>query len=172
MIITYALQYYDKGVLNQASLFGFLTDLDLRVEVSPGPPPVYSTIRYSQASMIFYCGYILGVYPATLMAQKFRTGRVCGVLVTLWGACEICTVACNSFAGILVQRFFLGVLESGVAPTFLVLCSQFYKRDELALRVGMWCSAQPLSNTFAPLISYGLGSINGSLPGYSLIFLT
>ena len=165
MIITYALQYYDKGVYNQASLFGFLKDLDLQVLVKAGPPPVYSTLRYSQASMIFYCGYILGVYPATLIAQKFRTGRVCGILVTVWGICEICTVACNSFAGILIQRFCLGVLEAGIAPTFMILCSQYYKRDELAFRIGLWCSAQPLSNTFAPLISYGLGSIQGSLAG-------
>jgi Major Facilitator Superfamily len=165
MIITYALQYYDKGVYNQASLFNFLIDLDLRTVLSPGPPTVYSTIRYSQASMIFYCGYLAGVYPATLLAQKYRTGRVCGILVTLWGICEICTVACNSFAGILVQRFFLGALEAGIAPVFLVMCSQFYKRDELALRVGLWFSAQPLSNTFAPLISYGFGTIHGSLAG-------
>jgi MFS family permease len=172
MVITYALQYYDKGVFNQASLFGFLQDLDLQVLVKPGPKPTYSTLRYSQASMIFYCGYILGVYPATLLAQKYRTGRVCGILVTVWGICEICTVACHSFAGILIQRFFLGVLEAGIAPAFMVLCSQYYKRDELALRIGFWCSAQPLSNTFAPLISYGLGSINGSLAGYSIISQT
>src|SRR5271156_815939 len=118
MVITYALQYYDKGVLNQASLFGFLDDLDLRTVVSPGPPIVYSTIRYSQVSMIFYCGYVLGVYPATLLAQKYPVSKVCGILVTLWGICEICTAACTSFPGILLQRFFLGLLESGVAPTF------------------------------------------------------
>jgi MFS family permease len=161
MVITYALQYYDKGVFNQESLFGFLQSLDLEVLVSSTPKPTYSTLRYSQASMIFYCGYILGVYPATFLAQKFRTGRVCGILVTVWDICEICTAACSSFAGILVQRFFLRVLEAGIAPAFMVLCSQYYKRDELALRIGFWCSAQPLSNTFAPLISYGLGSIDG-----------
>jgi len=168
MIITYALQYYDKGVYNQASLFGFLTDLDLSVVVSKGPPPVVSTLRYSQASMIFYCGYLAGVYPSTLIAQKYRTGRICGIFVFLWGVCEICTVACHSFAGIMVQRFFLGVLEGGIGPVFAIVCSQFYKRDEMALRVGLWFSAQPLSNTFAPLISYGFGSIKGPLAGYLL----
>lgn len=166
MIITYALQYYDKGVYNQASLFGFLTDLDLAVVVKPGPPPVVSTLRYSQASMIFYCGCLAGVYPSTLIAQKFRTGRICGIFVFLWGICEICTVACSSFPGILIQRFFLGVLEGGIGPVFTIVCSQFYKRDEMALRVGLWFSAQPLSNTFAPLISYGFGSIKGPLAGY------
>jgi MFS family permease len=165
MIITFALQYYDKGVYNQASLFGFLDDLNLRVEVKPGPPPVYSTLRYSQASMIFYCGYIAGVYPATVLAQKYRSGRVCGVLVLVWGIVEICTVFCHSFPGILLQRFWLGFLEAGIAPTFAVMCNQYYKRDEMALRMGMWFCAQPLSNTFAPLISYGLGSIASSLSG-------
>jgi sugar phosphate permease len=170
MVLTNMIQYYDKGVLNQASIFGFIPDLGLSVVVSPGPPAVVSTIRFSQASMIFYCGYIAGVYPATLLAQKFRTGRVCGVLVILWGICEICTVACHNFPGILVQRFVLGVLESGVAPTFMVLCSQFYKRDEMALRIGWWAAAQPLSGVFCPFISYGLGSIKGPLAGYTSPF--
>jgi hypothetical protein len=166
MVLTFALQYYDKGVYNQASLFGFLTDLQLMTVVSPGPPPVYSTIRYSQASMIFYVGYICGAYPTTLLAQKFPTGRVCGALVAVWGIVEICTVACHNFAGLLAQRFFLGFLEGGIAPVFLILCLQYYKRDEVALRAGLWYGAQPLTNSFAPLISYGWGSIKGSLAGY------
>jgi MFS family permease len=166
MIITYAVQYYDKGVIQQSTLFGLLTDLDLQVLVRPGPPPVYSTTRYSEVSMIFFCGYIAGVYPLSMAAQKFsRSGKVCGAFVIVWGICAMCTTACKSFPGILVQRFFLGALESGIAPAFLILCSQFYKRDEAALRVGMWCAAQPGANTFAPLISYGFGSIVGPLAG-------
>jgi MFS family permease len=114
-----------------------------------------STIRYSQATMIFYCSCILGVYPGAIFAQKFPTGRVCGILVVIRGVCELLKIQCQNFAGIMVQRFFLGCLESGVTSAFLVLCSPFYRSDELALRVGMWTSAQPLANTFAPLINYG-----------------
>jgi hypothetical protein len=45
---TYMLQYYDKAILGQAALFNFIPDLGLSVVVSPGPPPVVSTLRFSQ----------------------------------------------------------------------------------------------------------------------------
>src|SRR5271163_4314018 len=48
MVMTFMLQYYDKAVLSQAALFEFLQSLDLQTLVSAGPPPVYSTIRFSQ----------------------------------------------------------------------------------------------------------------------------
>jgi hypothetical protein len=56
MIMTFMLQYYDKAVLGQAALFGFLQSLDLQTLVSAGPPPVYSTIRFSQG----LCHVIVG----------------------------------------------------------------------------------------------------------------
>jgi hypothetical protein len=48
MVVTYMLTYYDKAILGQAALFGFMQSLDLQTLVSKGPPPVYSTIRFSQ----------------------------------------------------------------------------------------------------------------------------
>lgn len=52
MMITYMLQYYDKAILGQAALFNFIPDLQLSVVVSPGPPPVVSTLRFSQGTSI------------------------------------------------------------------------------------------------------------------------
>lgn len=53
MCFTYALQYYDKALLSQAAIFGMRDELDL----SDHP------LRYSNVSMIFYVGYIVGCYP-------------------------------------------------------------------------------------------------------------
>lgn len=39
--------------------------------------------------MIFYCGYILGVYPAVLIAQRYRAGKVCAGLIFAWAVVEI-----------------------------------------------------------------------------------
>jgi hypothetical protein len=95
----------DKTILNQAALFGLLTDLDLpklfrsRAElflirrcfhmVGDGIEPAAATLTCIIAGMVFYCGYILGVYPATLLAQKFRAGKVCASLVLVWSVAEI-----------------------------------------------------------------------------------
>jgi hypothetical protein len=53
MLVTYMLQYYDKAILGQAALFGFMQSLDLIQVVSPGPPPVVSTVRFSQGITTF-----------------------------------------------------------------------------------------------------------------------
>ena len=53
MCFTYALQYYDKALLSQAAIFGMRDELDLRDH----------PLRYSNVSMIFYVGYIVGCYP-------------------------------------------------------------------------------------------------------------
>lgn len=39
--------------------------------------------------MIFYCGFLLGVYPATLLVQKYAAGKVCAGLVLAWAVVEV-----------------------------------------------------------------------------------
>lgn len=74
MSITYAIQYYgayiwffgfkirpnliDKSVLNQASLFGILSDLGLSRVVSDGPPLIVDTSRYSYGMANIVAGAI------------------------------------------------------------------------------------------------------------------
>jgi hypothetical protein len=131
LCVTYGLQYYDKAMLSQAvcrrpysstlrskvldmltlqALFGLRTDLDLTVGD-----------RYAWSASIFYLGFILGAYPAMILAQRFPVERVASAIVTLWGLTLILTTACTSYRGIYAQRFFLGFLESGVSPMFMLI---------------------------------------------------
>lgn len=52
----------------------------------------------------------------------------------IWGGILMCTAACNSFTGLMIQRFFLGVAEAAVAPGFALLTGMFYTRKEQPLR--------------------------------------
>ena len=162
MVSVYAIQYYDKSVLNQAALFGILDDLQLRQVVSAGPPVVYSTTRYSLVGVAFYFGYLVGVYPACLLAQKFPAGKVCAGLVFVWSVVEVLTVVCSTFAGLFTQRFFLGFCESGIAPAFVIACSQWYTPGEQAFRIALWWSSNGLVTIIGPFVSYGFGSIPSS----------
>jgi hypothetical protein len=47
------------------------------------------SLTFSIVGMVFYCGYILGVYPATLLGQKFHSGKVCAFLVVIWSIVEV-----------------------------------------------------------------------------------
>ncbi|KAK3311943.1 major facilitator superfamily domain-containing protein [Apodospora peruviana] len=150
LCMTYSLQYYDKAMLGQAAIFGLRTDLDLLVGT-----------RYSWSASIFYLGYIIGSYPAMVLAQKFPVERVASGLVVLWGLCLMLTVVCNSYQGLYAQRFFLGMLESGVSPMFMLIVGSWYQKKEQAMRMGIWYSMTGYVSVVSPLINYGLGQIGG-----------
>lgn len=148
LVATYGLQYYDKTMISQAvssstrcpcymiatqiltcstfsqALFGLRTDLELTGN------------RYSMASAIFYLGFVGGSYPASQLAQRFPIERVAGGLVLLWGICFLLTAACFTWQTFYVQRFFLGFLEAGVSPIFMLMVGQFYKKNEQSFMMG------------------------------------
>jgi MFS family permease len=132
------------------ALFGLRADLELSVGN-----------RYSMSASIFYLGFIVGSYPAILMAQRWPIERVASAIVSVWGVCLMCSAACTNWQGFYAQRFFLGFLESGVSPMFMLIVGGWYKKEEQALRMGAWYCATGYVSAVSPLINYGLGHING-----------
>ncbi|KAH7029587.1 major facilitator superfamily domain-containing protein [Microdochium trichocladiopsis] len=159
LCVTYGLQYYDKAMLSQAALFGLRTDLELTVGD-----------RYSFSAAIFYLGFIIGAYPAMWLAQRYPIDRVASGLVVVWGICLILTSACTSWQGLYAQRFFLGFLESGISPLFMLIVGSWYRKNEQALRMGIWYSCTGYASCVSPLINYGLGLINGGVSSWRYMY--
>ena len=88
------------------------------------------------SSSIFYLGFIAGAYPASQLAQRYPVERVAGGLVLVWGITFILTSVCYSWQAFYAQRFFLGSIEAGVSPIFMLIVGQFYKKDEQIFRMG------------------------------------
>lgn len=120
-------------------MFGLRDDLHLR-----------TGNRYSMSAAIFYLGFIVGAYPAMFLAQRFPIERVASGIVTLWGICLILTVVCRDYKDLYAQRFFLGLLESGISPMFMVIVGSFYKKNEQAFRMGYGphCDAPSQANVW------------------------
>lgn len=146
-------------MLSQAALFGLRTDLDLTIGN-----------RYSMSSSIFYLGFIAGAYPAIVLAQRYPIERVASAIVTLWGICLILTTACTTYQGIYAQRFFLGFLEAGISPMFMLAVGMWYKKSEQAFRMGIWYSCTGYVAIVSPLINYGLGHITGKLSQWKYMY--
>ncbi|KAM3419579.1 hypothetical protein BST61_g2918 [Cercospora zeina] len=160
MCFTSALQYYDKAMLGQAALFGLIKELELR-----------KGDRYSMASSIFYLGFLAGAYPAVILAQRYPLERVTSGLVTLWGICLLLTITCHSYQALYAQRFFLGFLESGISPLFMLMVGSWYRKDEQAFRMGGWYSLAAWSASVAPLINYGIGQIRAVLAPWRWMYI-
>jgi len=93
------------------------------------------------SAAIFYLGFVVGATPAIIMAQRFPIERVAFGIVAVWGICLMTSAACHTWQAFYIQRFFLGLLEAGVTPMFMLVVGGFYKKNEQALRMGAWYCA-------------------------------
>lgn len=98
-----------------------------------------------------------------LLTQRFPTAKVCAASIFVWAIVVMTTPACQTYAELMVNRFFLGVAESCLGPTFTVYVTFWWTRREQALRSGLWYGVVSMAMMITPLLSYGLGHIQGPL---------
>lgn len=79
--------------------------------------------------------------------------------------------ACRNFAGGMVNRLFLGMLEAGLTPTLVLLTGTFWTHAESPFRQLFWYSFQGWAGIVGSLLSYGLGQLGGALQPWEYIFL-
>jgi MFS family permease len=158
---TYTLQFLDKLSLNYAAAYTLIPDLGLHGQ------------RYSWVAAIFNFGYIAGAIPANYLIQKFPVAKFTGVMIFLWAILLIAHIGATNYAGILVLRFLLGVLESCISPSCMALNVSFYKKSEQPLRMCCFLSFNGIATMLGALLSWGLGhATHSSLKPWKLIFLT
>ncbi|KAI5474448.1 hypothetical protein MNV49_003253 [Pseudohyphozyma bogoriensis] len=160
LIVTYAMQNVDKSTLSSAAAFTLQTDLKLVGK------------QYSWLSSLFYFAYLFFEYPTTVLSQKFPLGKFVGVCITVWGGILMCGAAAHNFTQMAVLRFLLGIFESAITPTFVLINSMWYLRQEQALRDAAFCSGNGLGSIYGGILNFGLGHISaGGLSPWRWIYL-
>lgn len=143
MLACYLLQYLDKTLINYANVMGLQDDTNITGD------------QFSQLAMIFYVSYLAFEFPHGWGMQRYPTAKYIGVMVTLWGAVLATTSACSNWAGLVVTRVLLGVFESAVAPSLILITSMWYRRQEQPPRFGIWYLGTGLGVICGSLISFG-----------------
>ncbi|RSL94668.1 hypothetical protein CDV31_014221 [Fusarium ambrosium] len=104
MAVSYMFQFLDKSALGFTAVMGLRDDLRLSGE------------DFSWASGIYYFGYLVASYPASMLMVRWRVAKTIAVAVVFWGAAHMIPAVANNAAGLLTLRFFLGIFESPIAP--------------------------------------------------------
>ncbi|KAH8890236.1 MFS general substrate transporter [Thozetella sp. PMI_491] len=160
LVWVYFLQILDKTILGYSAIFGLQEGTHLegnQYSVIGSIAPIAQLAWQPFSSVL-----IVRVPPRILMPA----------LLFGWGVAQVCTPACRSYAGLLADRFFLGLFEGGCLPLFSIITSQWYRRSEQPLRVAAWYGTNGLATIVAAALSYGLGKINSSiLAPWQTIFL-
>lgn len=71
-----------------------------------------------------------------MLAQRFPIHRVIFGITFVWGLCVMASAGCVSYKGLYAQRFFLGFLEAGISPIWMMVVGGWYNKAEQALRMG------------------------------------
>ncbi|KAL3484945.1 major facilitator superfamily domain-containing protein [Aspergillus germanicus] len=156
---TYLLQFLDKISLGYSALLNLRADLGLKGS------------EYSWATAIFYFGYFLWTFPTSWLIIRFPLGKYLASVVVIWGVVLACHAACTGFAGLMVTRFILGMLEASIAPGFSYITGMFYKRDEQPLRHGIWYLGNSAAGLFGGVLAWGIGHIHGALWPWQYLFI-
>ncbi|KAJ6519786.1 major facilitator superfamily domain-containing protein [Mycena sanguinolenta] len=150
LALMYLCNALDKGNVGNAKTDGW--DVDIHLVGN----------QYYLLVMIFYVPFCLFGTPISLFVKRFSAARVLPIMMIGFGSMALCAAAAKNFSQIFAIRFFLGIFESPMLPAVVYYLSTFYKRNELASRVGVFYAAASIAGAFSGLIAYGVFHIHNS----------
>ena len=77
-------------------------------------------------------------YPTNWIIQRVPIAKYLGINICLWGTVLALHAACKNFTQMVVVRTLLGIFEACCQPSFVLLSSMWYKREEQAATVTYW----------------------------------
>ncbi|KAF3985616.1 hypothetical protein FT663_05230 [Candidozyma haemuli var. vulneris] len=125
--LLYAVQFMDKSSNAMAAVMGLREDLNMEGNM------------YSWTGSAFYLGYLAFELPCSYTLQKFPVITTVSIFIVLWGI-VLCLHAVPNYEGFIALRTLLGALESSVTPAFVIVTSQWYKKEEAFFRTALWFS--------------------------------
>lgn len=157
--LLYLFSFLDRSNIGNAKIAGLIDDLRL------------DDNQYEWLLTIFYITYILFEWM-TLCFKIFPPHIYIACCVCAWGVLASLQSLATSWAFLLVLRAFLGIGEAAFVGIPIYL-SFFFRREELAFRVGLFIAAAPLATTFASSLAWAIVRFGGKtgIASWRLLFL-
>ncbi|KAJ6625765.1 MFS transporter [Mycena sp. CBHHK59/15] len=160
MLGIYFLQQLDKSTLSYASVFNLATDTHL------------VGYQYSALGSIVYAAQLIWQPVSSFLLVRLPVGRWLAFNILCWGITLSAMTAAKNFSTLITARFFLGLFEATVAPTFVTITAMWWRRREQTQRTSLWYSMNGVTTVVGSILSFGLGHIhNDKLKPYQIIFL-
>ncbi|OAL56385.1 MFS general substrate transporter [Pyrenochaeta sp. DS3sAY3a] len=161
LALLFLCSFIDRTNVGNAKILGLQADIHINDH------------QYAIGLCVFYATYIASELPSNLVLKKMSPKIWLPLLTAVWGILTMCLGFVRSFASFVTVRALLGVAEGGLLPGMVLYLSHFYRRQELALRIGIFYTAASLSGAFGGLLARGLNAIGpaGGLEGWRWIFI-
>ncbi|OQD97336.1 hypothetical protein PENSOL_c012G11383 [Penicillium solitum] len=161
LALLFLMSFLDRTNVGNAKILGLEADLSI------------TDHQYDIGLAVFYLTYICSELPSNLVLKKASPKIWLPFLTAIWGIITMCLGFVQNFAGFVVVRALLGIAEGGLLPGMVLYLSSFYRRGDLALRIGLFYTAASLSGAFGGLLARGLAEIGprGGIEGWRWILI-
>ena len=160
MFCCYTMQFIDKVILNYAAVMGINKDLKLTGN------------NFTNAATAFFIAYLIAEIPNAIVLQKIPVAKWLGANVILWGIATACTAAAKDYHSLLAARIFLGIFEAAIAPSLMLISSQWYTKSEAAPRFSIWYAGLGLGQIIGGVLSYAFQKVqHPSFAGWRIMFV-
>ncbi|RMZ79259.1 hypothetical protein DV737_g3531, partial [Chaetothyriales sp. CBS 132003] len=160
MFLCYTMQFIDKVSLNYAAVMGLTKELNLKGN------------DFSNAATSFFIAYLIAEVPNAYILNKVPPAKWLAANVTLWGIATACTAATHNYRGLLAARIFLGIFEAAIAPSLMLISTQWYTKSEQAPRFSFWYCGLGIGQIIGGIVSYAFQQVkHESFDGWRIMFV-
>ena len=105
--------------------------------------------------------------------QRLSPSKWLGGNVVLWGIATACTAATHNYHSLLAARIFLGIFEASIAPSLMIISSNWYTRQEQAPRFSLWYCGLGLGQIIGGVISWAFQHVSphAHYAGWRIMFI-
>ncbi|KAL8643515.1 MAG: hypothetical protein Q9226_008318 [Calogaya cf. arnoldii] len=159
--LLYMLGFLDRSTdIGNAKIVGMSDDLHL------------TSSQYEWTLRSFYITYVMFEWMPILYTVLSPSTYIT-FCVLAWGAIASLQALATSYRSLCFLRALLGISEAAFSPGVPVFLAFFYKRDELAFRIGLFISAAPLATSFASSLAWLITKLgqNSPIAPWRMLFL-
>ncbi|KAK3314317.1 major facilitator superfamily domain-containing protein [Apodospora peruviana] len=162
MFCAYTIQFLDKIILNYASVMSIREDLNLQGN------------DFTNLATFLFVGQAAFEIPNIYFLQKFPSAKWLAFNIICWGIATGSAAAAKTYQTLLVSRVFLGIFEATIAPSLMLISSQWYTKSEQAPRFSFWLLGLGMGQILGGAVSYGFQNIapgTTAIAGWRIMFL-
>ncbi|PVI00180.1 allantoate permease [Periconia macrospinosa] len=144
MVFTYFLQALDKGTMSFASIMGIREDI----------PILKDNSKFAWLTTCIYIAVLIVEFPTNVIIQRVPIAKYLGINIMLWSITLALHSVCFNYPSLVTVRTLLGIFEAVCQPTFLILSSMWYKREEQTKIVTWWYMMNGMQQIVGGLLAY------------------
>lgn len=161
-IVAYFMKSIDQTNVSNAYVSGMKEELNFQGK------------DYNFLDTYFKIGYAVSLIPSQILMNKVKPAYLLSSFEIIWGVMVCLCAVPKSPRGLYPLRFFVGFFEASSWPGIIITLMNYYTKEELATRIGIFQASYYAGNMFSGILQSAIyKTLNGAqgIFGFQWLFI-